>query len=162
MEEILNQTAEEIEKKVVQIDRISRVVKGGRRLRFRALVVVGNKKGRVGIGLAKGNEVIIAINKATRKAEKNLTPVTIYKDTIPYEITYKFKGARVILKPARPGTGIIAGGAVRAVVEAAGIKNILSKILGSSNKINNIYATFLALQKLKLKNETTQSKKKEK
>ncbi len=140
---------EEIEEKIVQIDRISRVVKGGRRLRFRAVVVVGDKSGKVGIGVAKGTEVPIAISKAALKAKKAIIPILIKDTTIPHEVYYEFAGAKVFLKPASEGTGIVAGGPVRAVVEAVGIKDILSKMLGSGNKVNNVYATFLALKSLR-------------
>jgi len=138
----------EFEEKVVQIDRVTRVVKGGRRLRFRATVVIGDKKGRVGIGVAKASQVVLAIQKAVSQAKKNLVTVNLYDTTIPHEVNKEYCGAKVFLKPAKPGTGVIAGGAVRAVVEAAGVKDILSKMIGSSNKINNVYATFEALTSL--------------
>jgi len=144
-----NQKQSEYIEKVIQLDRISRTVKGGRRIRFRALVVIGNKKGRVGIGIAKAQEVVVAINKAINVAKKNIVDITIIKDTIPHEMKIKHGSALVFLKPARPGTSIIAGGSVRAVLELAGIKNVVAKILGTSNKINNVQATFLALQKFK-------------
>lgn len=146
--EELEKPEEKIEEKIVQIDRISRVVKGGRRMRFRAVVVVGDKSGKVGIGVAKGTEVPIAISKATLKAKKSMISILTYKTTIPHEVSYGFAGAKVFLKPANEGTGIVAGGAIRAVVEVAGIKDILSKMLGSGNKVNNVYATFLALKSL--------------
>ncbi len=138
----------EYEEKVIQIDRVTRVVKGGRRLRFRAIVVIGDKNGKVGVGVEKGGEVIIAIEKATAKAKKSLVNVNLQETTIPHEITAEFAGAKVFLKPARKGTGVIAGGAVRAVLEVAGVKDILSKIQGSSSKLNNVYATMKALQNL--------------
>jgi len=137
----------ELFEKVIQINRIMRVVKGGRRLRFRVLMVIGDQKGKVGIGLAKGRDVVSAIEKARNNAQKKLVEIYIKNDTIPYEVTESFGGAKVFLKPARTGTGIIAGGATRAILEACGIKNILSKSLGSSNKINNVYAAFNALKK---------------
>lgn len=140
---------EAVEERVVQIDRVTRVVKGGRRLRFRATVVVGDKNGRVGVAVSKGTEVMIAIQKATQKAKKELTHINLKGTTIPHEVTMDFSGAKVFLKPASEGTGIIAGGAVRAVVELCGIKDILSKSLGSNNKLNNVYATFLALKSLR-------------
>jgi len=139
----------EFEQRLVDIARVARVVAGGKRFRFRAVVCVGNKKGKVGIGIAKGSDVSIAINKAVTQAKKNLIEVPIVRGTIPHEITVDFHGARVFLKPATEGTGIIAGGAVRAVVELAGIKNILSKMQGSNNKLNNVKATILALQRVK-------------
>lgn len=144
------QTKEYIEK-VIQIDRISRTVKGGRRIRFRALVVIGNMKGKVGIGVAKAQEVVTAIGKAINEAKKNIVEIKTVNDTIPHEIKYKYKSAIVFLKPAPKGTSIIAGGSVRSVLELSGIKNIAGKILGSSNKINNVLATYYALQSFKNK-----------
>ncbi len=140
---------EEFKDKVVQIDRVARVVKGGRRFRFRAIVVVGDEEGKVGIGVGRGTEVILAIKKAKAKALKNIIFVQRVGTTIPHEIQVSFGGAKVFLKPASEGTGVIAGGAVRAVVELAGIKDILSKILGSASKVNNVQAAHLALKKLK-------------
>lgn len=140
------QEVKEFDERVVHIDRVARVVKGGRRFRFRALVVVGDHKGKVGIGIAKGADVTAAINKAVDVAKKNFVIVSIYKGTIPHEAEVKISGARILLKPASPGTGLIAGGTVRIVLEVAGISNILSKSLGSSNKINVAYATVAALQ----------------
>lgn len=134
---------------VVNIDRVARVVKGGRRFRFRALVVVGDKKGQVGIGVSKGSDVQSAVSKAVDVAKKNMVSVPIYNETIPHETQAKVAGADIFLKPAAPGTGLIAGGVVRIVVEAAGIHNILSKSLGSSNKINCAYATVEALKAMK-------------
>ncbi|EKD57541.1 MAG: ribosomal protein S5 [uncultured bacterium] len=139
----------EFDERVVQIDRVTRVVKGGRRLRFRATVVIGDKKGRVGVGVAKGSAVVLAITKAVAQAKKNMITINMHETTIPHEVETVYCGARVFLKPASPGTGVIAGGAVRAVVEAAGIKDILSKMIGSSNKINNVYATLEALKSLR-------------
>ncbi len=136
---------EEYEEKVIQIDRVTRVVKGGRRMRFRATVVVGNKNGRVGIGVEKSGEVVGAITKAVSQAKKNMKDVNLKGTTISHEVLSKKSGARVFLKPASEGTGVIAGGAVRAVLEAAGVKDILSKMLGSNSKINNAYATIDAL-----------------
>lgn len=146
--EYREEKVKEFDEKVVQIDRVTRVVKGGRRLRFRAILVVGDKKGRVGVGVEKGADVITAIEKATAKAKKNLKQIPLAETTIPHEITAEFAGAKVFLKPARKGTGVIAGGAVRAVLEAAGVKDILSKIQGSSSKLNNVYATLKALDSL--------------
>jgi small subunit ribosomal protein S5 len=140
----------EFEERVVAIDRVSRTVKGGKRMRFRALVVVGNKKGNVGMGIGKAGDVQGSIKKAVTKAKKNMITVPIVNDTIPHEITIKYGSATVLLKPAPHGTSIIAGGPVRAVIELAGIRNILSKIIGSSNQVNNVHATLLALQTLKL------------
>lgn len=163
------QPSEFIEK-VVQIDRISRTVKGGRRIRFRALVVVGNQKGKIGIGIAKAQEVVAAISKAITSAKKNMIVINFKNDTIPHDIKYKSGSAVIFLKPAPKGTSIVAGGSVRSVLELAGVKNVVGKILGSSNKINNVKATFKALQsfidfdksnnsKDKVKNETKSIKK---
>jgi small subunit ribosomal protein S5 len=140
---------DKLEEKVVQINRITRVVAGGRRIRFRAVVVVGDKAGRVGVGVSKGLEVVTAIQKASQKARKSMIEVQLRDNTIPHEVMMKHDGAKVFLKPASKGTGLIAGGPVRAVVEAAGIQDILSKMIGSSNKVNNVYATFEALKSLK-------------
>lgn len=150
-EQTLNQELrkeKQFEEYVVNIDRVSRVVKGGRRFRFRALVVVGDGKGQVGIGVDKGSDVQSAISKAVGVAKKNVVRIHTYKGTIPHETQSKVGGSDVLLKPAGEGTGIIAGGVVRVVLEAAGIKNILSKSLGSSNKINTAYATAAALKEL--------------
>lgn len=133
--------------KVVNIDRVARVVKGGRRFRFRALVVVGDGKGRVGVGSAKGADVSAAVTKATDVAKKSMVEVSIANGTLPHEVFNKLSGARVLVKPASPGTGLIAGGVVRIVLEAVGIHNALSKSLGSSNKTNIAYATVGALSK---------------
>lgn len=138
----------ELETKVVKIDRVTYVVAGGKRMRFRVLVVVGDRSGRVGIGVAKAVEIPSAIAKATLQAKKRLIPIPLKYGTIPYEIKYKYGSAYVLLKPASAGTGIIAGGPVRAVVELAGITDILSKMLGSENKINNVFATYEALKSL--------------
>jgi small subunit ribosomal protein S5 len=135
--------------KLVYLNRVSKVVKGGKRLHFSALVVTGDGNGHVGMGIGKSNEVPEAINKAGAVARKNLIKVQLAGNTIPYETTVKFGAAKVLLKPASPGTGIIAGGSVRAVVEAAGIKDVLTKSLGSSNRINVAKATILALSQLK-------------
>ncbi len=148
----------EFEEEVLQIDRVTRVVAGGRRMRFRATVVIGNRKRRVGIGTGKANEVVIAIEKAISKAKKNLITVPVENDTIPHEIKMKFKASRLILMPAKTGTGIIAGGALRKIVELAGIKNILSKCLGTNNKLTNAQATIMALSRLKSKHSDTAEK----
>lgn len=140
--------AKEFEEKIIALDRVTRVVKGGRRFRFRATVVVGDGVSRVGIGVGKGGDVQASIAKAVAKAKRAMVTVNLNETTIPHEIEVKFGGAHVFMKPARPGTGVIAGGAVRSVVEAAGIRDLLTKSLGSSSKINNAYATQLALSKL--------------
>ncbi len=138
----------EWKEQVVQISRVTKVVKGGKKLSFRAIVIVGNKKGQVGIGCAKAAEVIIAIQKAIADGRKNLITVPIFKTTIPHPVTGKSGAGEVMLRPASQGTGIIAGGAVRPVLELAGIENILAKSLGSKSPLNAAYATVNALKAL--------------
>lgn len=135
----------EYDQKLLDLARVTRVVKGGRRFRFRATLVIGNRKGRVGVGVGKGADVSDAINKAFESAKKNLINVAMRKNTIPHEIRYKLGSAKIILKPAVSGKGVIAGGAVRAVVDLAGIKDIVSKSLGTANKLNVARATVAAL-----------------
>ena len=142
-----NQPKEFIEK-LIKLSAVSKTVKGGRRRSFSALVVVGDQKGRVGYGMGKANDVSYAIRKATETAKKNLITVNLKDASIPHEVTGNFKSACVLLKPASAGTGVIAGGAVRAVCDAVGIKDILSKSLGSKNTINTVKATFDGLAHL--------------
>lgn len=139
----------EFEEKIVQVNRVSKKTKGGNKMGFSVLVVIGDRKGRVGVGLGKANDVAAAVRKGSSYAQKHLLTVPTRGTTIPHEVRVKFGAARVLLKPAPPGTGIIAGGAVRSVVDAAGIKDIVSKVLGSDNKASNVYATFKALSTLK-------------
>ena len=136
------------DERTLHIDRVARVVKGGRRFRFRALVVVGDRKHKVGIGSAKGADVTAAVSKATEVAKKHFIDVSLYKGTLPHEAEAKVSGAHILIKPASAGTGLIAGGVVRSVLEVAGVKNVLSKSLGSSNKTNTAYATIAALESL--------------
>lgn len=136
----------EFEEVVINIDRVARVVKGGRRFRFKALVVVGDRKNRVGVGVSKGADVQTAVTKATDVAKKNLITVPIVNTTIPHDAEVKLSGARVLIKPAAPGTGVIAGGVVRQVIGVTSITNLLSKSLGSTNKVNIAYATIEALK----------------
>lgn len=138
----------EFDEQTLSIDRVARVVKGGRRFRFRALVAVGDHKGQVGVGSSKGSDVTSAITKASNVAKKNLVKIVNYKQTIPHDSYAKVGGAKVKIMPASQGTGVIAGGVTRTIVELAGIENILSKSIGTSNKTNVAYATIEALQKL--------------
>lgn len=140
----------EFDEKVVQINRVSKKTKGGNRIGFSVLMVAGDKKGRVGVGLGKAPDVSSAIGKAVKYAKKHLLTVPMRGSTIPHEIFVKLGAAKVLLKPAPSGTGVIAGGAVRAVVEAAGIRDIVSKTLGSKNQASNVYATLEALRQLNL------------
>lgn len=136
----------QFDERVINIDRVARVVKGGRRFRFRALVVAGDHKGKVGIGVSKGADVTAAIAKAVDVAKKNMDLITMSEGTIPHEVESKISGAKILIKPAAPGTGLIAGGVVRTVLEVAGVHNALSKRLGGNNKINTAYATLEALK----------------
>jgi len=139
----------EFEQKMVDLARVTRVTKGGKQMNFRALMVIGDKKGKVGYGVAKGKDVTLAISKAVEQAKKKLEKITLHNGTIPHRIEEKYKAARILLKPAPKGTGIIAGGAVRAVLDLAGVSNVVAKILGTNNKINNVKASIEALRMLK-------------
>ena len=139
----------EFDQKVVEVKRVTRVVAGGKRMRFRACVIIGDRKGRVGYGLAKGLDVQQSVQKAATQAKKRLVTVTLQNGTIPHAVHMKFAAAKIVIKPAPIGTGIKAGGAVRVVFELAGIPNAVAKILGSNNKINNTKATINALKRLK-------------
>lgn len=140
---------DDFSEKVIQVNRVSKKTAGGNRIGFSVLVVVGDKKGKVGVGLGKARDVASAVRKGAAYAKKHMINVPMVKTTIPHEVRIKMGAARILLKPAPAGTGIRAGGAVRAVVEAAGIRDIVSKILGTDNKASNVYATFAALNKLR-------------
>lgn len=144
-----NQDREKYDEKIVQINRVSKKTKGGNTMRFSVLVVVGDKKGKVGLGQGKSADISSAIQKAVSYAKKHFIDVPIVNDTIPHEISVKLGASKIMLKPAPQGSGLIAGGAVRSVVEAAGIRNISSKILGTNNKASNVHATIAALEMLK-------------
>lgn len=145
----------EFEEKIVQVNRVSKKTKGGNKVGFSVLVVVGDKKGRVGVGLGGAPDVTSAVKKAVSYAKKHLFTVPMKGKTIPHQVMVKRGAAKVLIKPAPPGTGVIAGGAVRAVVEAAGIRDVVSKILGSKNQASNVYATLDALKLLKFKSGAT-------
>lgn len=140
----------EFEQKILELARVTRVTKGGKRMRFRASLVIGDRRGRVGFGVAKGADVSMAIEKAFRQAKKNLVRVPLVKETIPHEVHSKFAAAVVLLKPAPQGTGLKSGGPTRVVLELAGVPNAVSKLLGAKNKINNAKATFMALRALRM------------
>lgn len=145
---------EEFESKLLDLARVTRVTAGGKQLRFRAVVVVGDKNGKVGVGVAKGRDVAQAIEKATRIAKKNIIEVPIFEESIAHQVEAKFGPARVLLRPQRKGRGLVAGGVVRVICNLVGIKNISSKLLSRSrNKLNNARATIKALRKLKIKNQ---------
>lgn len=137
---------EEFDQKVLQVRRVSKKTKGGNRISFTALVIVGDHKSKVGVGLGKAPDVKAAVSKGARLAKRDMVNLPLVEGTIPHRIEYKFGAAKVLLKPAPSGTGVIAGGSVRAVVEAAGVKNIVGKILGNNNKMSNVYATLGALR----------------
>jgi small subunit ribosomal protein S5 len=137
------------DERVVYINRVARVVRGGRRFRFQALVVVGDHKGRVGVGVSKGADVSAAVTKATEVAKKHLLKIPMHNNSLTHEVEGRVGGSKILIMPAAPGTGLIAGGVVRTVLEVAGIENALSKSLGSANRINTAYATLDALAKMK-------------
>ena len=137
--------------KVVKINRVNKVVKGGKRLAFRAFVICGDKKGSVGFGIGKSKEVPVAIKKAIEKAKKSLNKINVFEDTLPHEVHAKFGSSKVLIRPAKKGTGVIAGGAVRVILEAVGFKNVVAKSLGSRNPINTAKAAKVALLKCKHK-----------
>lgn len=139
----------EFEERVIQVNRVSKKTKGGNKIGFSVLVVVGNRKGKVGLALAKAPDVVSGIKKAIRLAKKRAIEIPLYKKTIPHGIQVKKGAAKVLLKPAPEGTGIIAGGAIRELADLAGVENLVAKVLGSDNKINNLYAAFEGLQSLK-------------
>lgn len=151
----------ELEERVVHVNRCAKVVKGGRRFSFSALVVVGDRKGSVGYALGKANEVADAIRKATEQAKRGMFRVTMKEQTIPHEVTGKFGAAFVLLKPASAGTGVIAGGGVRAVLDLAGVHDVLAKSLGSSNQLNVVKATVTALEQLRSREEAAAVRKME-
>lgn len=142
------QEEKQFDERVVYVNRVARVVKGGRRFRFQALVVLGDHKGKVGIGVSKGADVAAAVSKATEVAKKQMVGIHLYNATLTHEVEGKVGGSKILIMPAAPGTGLIAGGVVRIVLEVAGVENALSKSLGSNNRINTAYATLDALTKM--------------
>ncbi|MFH1193927.1 MAG: 30S ribosomal protein S5 [bacterium] len=147
----MDERDKEFEQKLVELARVTRVTKGGKRMNFRATMVIGDKKGRVGFGIGKAGDVSIAISKAVKNAKKKLIQIPMVNETLPHEILAKFCSGKVLLKPAVKGKGIKAGGVMRVVLALGGVPNVTGKILGSSNKINTLYATFAALQQLRNK-----------
>lgn len=140
---------DEYEQRMLEVARVTRVMSGGKRMSFRACIALGDKKGTIGLGLGKGADVTLAVNKAVNKAKKNMMTVPLINDTIPHEVYQRLGASKIFLKPSKKGRGVIAGGVVRVVLELAGVKNITSKILGGKNKINNARCTLLALSKLR-------------
>lgn len=139
----------EFEQSVIDLARVTRVVAGGKRMRFRACVVIGDQKGKVGMAVAKGADVASAVNKAVNQAKKHMITVATVKDTIPHDVRVRFKSAELYMKPAPQGSGVIAGGAVRSVMGLAGVKNVVCKMMGSANKINNVKAVILGLSQFR-------------
>lgn len=148
---------DEFEQRVIDVARVTRVMAGGKRMKFRVCLALGDKKGRVGVGIAKGADVTVSMNKAMNKAKKNMIKVPLVNETLLHPITVKFKSAKILFKPARKGTGIKAGGAVRILCELAGVPNLTAKILGCNNKINNVKATLLAFSSFKKPNKVKQA-----
>lgn len=148
----------EFEQKVVQVSRVTRVVAGGKRMRFRCLVVIGDKKGKVGFGLAKGRDVQESMTKAVNQAKKQMILVPLKNNTLQSPIDIKFKASLLRMQPGRPGSGVIAGGPVRAIMEVAGINNISCKLLGSSNAVSNVKAVFAGFQKLKISEQARKAR----
>ncbi|MBI3232156.1 MAG: 30S ribosomal protein S5 [Candidatus Doudnabacteria bacterium] len=149
----------EFDQKVVEVKRVTRVMAGGKRMRFRALVVIGDHKGKVGVGLKKGMDVSDSVNKAVNSAKKNMLSLPLVNDTIPHQLKVKYKSSRLLLMPAKAGTGVIAGGAVRQVFDLAGVKNVVSKMFGSNNKVNNVKAVFEAFRQMRSKEQTAKMRK---
>ncbi|MEK7521247.1 MAG: 30S ribosomal protein S5 [Patescibacteria group bacterium] len=151
----------EFQETVIEINRISKKTKGGNQIRFSALVVVGDRKGKVGVGMGKAPNVVSGIRKAITQAKKNMLTIPKKGTTIPYEVRVKYGAAKILLKPARVGSGIVAGGPLRAVFESAGLRDIVAKILGSNNKVTNLYAVMRAIQALNSLSDKTSSEKHE-
>ncbi len=149
----------DIEERVIHVNRCAKVVKGGRRFSFSALIVVGDRSGRVGFALGKANEVADAIRKGTDAAKRSLVPITMKEKTIPHEIEHKYGGAHILMRPASPGTGVIAGGGMRTVLELAGVRDVLAKSMGSSNPLNVVRATIGALERLKTRESIEAARK---
>lgn len=158
--EVFDDKREELDERVVDINRVSKVVKGGRRFAFRVVVVVGDHRGSVGIGVGKSRTVVDAIRKGSERARRNMEDVILDGTTIPFMVVARWAGAKVLLKPASPGTGVVAGGAVRAVIEAVGVKDILTKSMGSSNRLNVILATLHGLRQMQSAEETARRRNK--
>lgn len=150
--------AKEFEQKTIDLARVTRVVAGGKRMRFRATVALGDQRGRIGVGIAKGSDVSTAIQKAATAAKKKMITVPMVNESIPHQVLVRSGGAMVLLKPAPPGSGVIAGGPVRIIMELAGVKNVVSKMLGSSNKINNVYAVLKALGQLRTREDAARAR----